>query len=135
MQWLIDIVYDAVMAQLAAAGIFANRGDPAAADWTQLTLSQDGAWHTLDLSAIVPAGAKAVLFAASISSPLPSRILQLRRHGNANTLAVSKIETQVAGVTRSRDLICPVDSDRKADYYVSSPVWIAISLTVKGWWI
>jgi len=39
------------------SGGFVDRGDPAADDYTQATLTSDGTYYDLDLSAIVPAGA------------------------------------------------------------------------------
>ncbi|GAH84380.1 unnamed protein product, partial [marine sediment metagenome] len=91
---------------------FVDRGDPAAVDWVTGDFTRDGAWHDLDLSAIVPAGAKAVVFQGFFKSSVVEEIFQLRKKGNANAVNVSQLRSQVAAVLISGDLTCPCDTDR-----------------------
>lgn len=145
MQWLIDIIKEWVIAQAYAtvawvqaqgyltAG-FVDRGDPAAFDFDKTDLITDGTWHDLDLSTIVPAGAKAILASILINDELIERSLMFRKKGNVNIFNRSLIYTQVSNIYNSLDLVIPVDADRKIQYRGEAIVWVAIYVTVKGWW-
>lgn len=114
---------------------FVDRGDPAALDFTKGDLLQDNAWHDLDLSAIVPAGAKAVLIALSIASAYVNKDVKFRKNGVAPTPAISNSRTQVANIYYYTDNVVAVDADRKIEYLTTVPPWIAINIVIKGWWL
>lgn len=146
MQWLIDIIKAWVIAQgyatvawVQAQGYlthsFVDRGDPAAVDFDNVSLTADGTWRDLDLSAIVPAGAKAVLLAIDINDTLIARVARFRRAGNVNTKNVSEINMQVSGIEITADLVCPVSAARHIEYNLTFAAWIKTDLTVKGWWL
>jgi len=134
MQWLINAIKEWVLEQGYLTAGYVDRGDPATQDYAAGDLTKDGAWHDLDLSAIVPAGAKAVLFSARLRNTGTTKWLQLRKNGNANSWNVAIALTQVAVLYYDADLVVPVDTDRKINYATSSTGWIDIRLTVKGWW-
>jgi len=113
---------------------FVDRGDPPAWDWTHLDLDEDGAWHDLDLSAIVPEDTKGVLFKFYVGNSVIGKVFRMRRKGNAGGVNASELNTQVANLYVSGDFICPCDSDRKVQYYATAGGWIGIYLTVKAWW-
>jgi hypothetical protein len=112
---------------------FINRGDPNTWDATQETLTVDDDWHEWDLSSIVPAGAVAVLIRITICCPNQNAAVQFRKKGNVNLLNVAQILQQVEDVYYNTDVICPVDTGRKLEYYISSVVWSAITVCIKGW--
>jgi len=113
---------------------FQDRGDPGAYDWTEATLTEDNAWHDLDLSGIVAAGAKAVLFKVVMKDGATGTTFDLRENGNANAVSMGTIITQVSNVWVTGDLICACDSDRKVEYKASA-AFDNLNVLVKGWWI
>ncbi|MBA7611862.1 hypothetical protein ES703_19093 [subsurface metagenome] len=135
MQWLINLVAERVIATIGIPPVYIDRGDPAAVDYTDATLTRNAAWHELDLSAIVPAGAKAVSLNLKFRSNLVSLEGWFRKNGNANTAAIAGVETAVAGVNVYGDLTVALDSDRKINYLFGAGGLDVISLTIKGWWL
>lgn len=113
---------------------FVNRGDPAAHDFTLLDFTTDEAWYDLDLSSIVPASAKAVVFQLWMRGNTVNRYAQFRTKGNAFSINSSLLYTQIAAVYKAGDLIVPLNSDRIIQYKFKNIVWVTINLTVKGWW-
>lgn len=114
---------------------FVDRGDPAAHDITQATMTTDGAYHDLDLSSIVPAASKAVLLRVSIADDAPSSVLLIRKNGNSNDHNSAACITQVAGVYQNFDCVVFVDANRVVEYKATSTTWTAITIVVAGWWI
>lgn len=113
---------------------FIDRGDTADDDFTVGDFTKDGNWHELDLSGIVPAGAKSVLFKFFYMSTGASNICIFRTLGNTNDSNVSVAATQVANVLHSLDIVIPLDADRKIEYQFQSGTWLVAVFTVKGWW-
>ena len=115
---------------------FVDRGDPSAFDFSIGDLTTDATWRDLDLSSIIPAGAKAVLFSATVrDDDAANSVFQLREKGNSNTHNVAAIRTQAAAVTQELALIVVPDSDRKVQYKASNVTWNKIDLLVRGWWL
>jgi len=94
-EWVIYIIKEWVLAQLYATEAwvtakgylttgFVRRVSQADYDWTDITLVEDGNWRELDCSAIVPAGAKAILFQVQIRNSAIDKRLRLRYPSDAN---------------------------------------------------
>lgn len=113
---------------------FVDRGDPAAADWTEATLTKDGAWHDLDCSAIVPAGAKAILFGMSLQNDRVGQVFSMRKKTNFNAINVFMQRTQVSWTFIDEDGVVPCDNNRFVQYNADTLGWANIKLAVKGWW-
>jgi len=113
---------------------FIDRGDPTAFDFTTGDFTWDGNWHELDLSAIVPQNAKAVLFAAQFLHGGGGQHFKLRKHGNTNEKVISDITTQYINRVISPDLVVACDAGRKIDCWAGPGFPGTINLTVKGWW-
>ena len=109
-----------------------DRGDPAAWDLTEATMTMDDAWHDLDLSAIVPADAAWVLLRVLISDPNIDDSLQFRKNGNINTYAVSRVICQVANQNIEAELLVPCDAARVIEY-LANAVITSINIVVLGW--
>ena len=133
-QWLIDMLKDWVDQQGFLTTSLINRGDPASADFSAFTMIADDAWHELDLSAIVPAGAKGVLMFVDVGNANAGKHARFRPHGNVNEFNVSSLVTQVGGLFYECDRVCLIDADRHIDYYFSAGAWIVRFMTIKGWW-
>jgi hypothetical protein len=119
----------------AAGGTFVDRGDPAAVDFNAGSLTEDSAWHDLDLSSIVPVGAKAVLLRVGIAhGESIAKTFYIRENGNSNMGNVFTILTNVVGTWIYGDCIVALDSNRKAEYkFDSGGTWYS-AVTVGGWW-
>jgi hypothetical protein len=111
-------------------GFFHNRGNLTAADET--SWAGDSAWHTWDISAIVPVGAKAALFTIQIRHSLPSYTFRLKNDDDTGNYNACLLWTQTANVYVQGDFICPVSSLRKVKYYNEG--LDNASVTIKGWW-
>lgn len=113
---------------------FVDRGDPAAYDFSHATFTIDNAWHDWDLSSVIPAGAKGVVFFFWFANTNVSIDIQLRRKGNVNTKNISNLRTLVASIFRGAEPIVPLDSNRKIQYKIDNiGVW-SIAGCIKGWW-
>ncbi len=131
----IFVLFSWVVDQHYLTTSFVDRGDPAAHDFIKTDFTRDGAWHELDLSGIVPAGAKAVSLALTIRSSTVMALCKFRTKGNANEINRSMAWTQVANIWVGNDLVVPLSSDRKIEYNIANIVWTFIKLNVKGWWL
>jgi len=114
---------------------YVDRGDPATSDFTENDLINDNLDHPLDLSAIVPAGAKAVNLLVYIKSPTVDNAVLLRKNGNIYTNNEVRCRTQAANVRIGFDVTCAVAEDRKITYKIAAITWGFIRINVKGWWL
>lgn len=114
---------------------FVDRGDPAAADWTEATLTADSVYHDLDLSSIVPAGAKAVLLRLIAVNSAADSYIGFRENGNSNGWNASYSASQVANVNFGADIIVSLSSSAVIEYFIeNSGTWTSIDLIVAGYW-
>ncbi len=114
--------------------MYVDRGDPAAYDFAIGDLTIDGAWHDLDLSALVAAGAKAVLLIGHLQGAAIDWKINFRKKGNTNEINHSDMETIRANVTRHRSSIVALDVNRVIQYNADNQAWAALELGVRGWW-
>lgn len=112
---------------------FIDRGDPAAYDWDHNDLTIDDGWHDLDLSAIVPAGAKSVEFNLYVSTTAVSKTFMLRKNGNANIINSAGLVPPVAGVPFRGDAEVACDVDRKIEYFGNAGAFNYIYIVVRHW--
>lgn len=113
---------------------FVDRGDPATRDFTTANFTADDLWHDLDLSAIVPALAKAVLIYTSTRDNIAGQRIIFRKNGNTNSQAIAVNREKVANLYNEEDQIVACDANRIIEYRASNVVWTTLYLTVKGWW-
>lgn len=135
MQWLIDIVYEKVIAALGGPPFYVYRGDPSFWDFTDFTLVRDGAWHELDLSGIVPAGAAAVHFRFQCVSPSVGPLILFRRVGQVKDFNEDFFKCYVAGIVTTRSCTVALDSNRHIEYKIASVEIAGTGLVVRGWWL
>jgi len=119
---------------IGKAPVFVDRGDPADYDYAKEDLTIDGAWHDLDLSAIVPEKAKAVFIAGHLEGPAVDWAIKFRKNGNTNEIVHGGMETLRAGVERHRSSIIALDDNQVIEYNVDNQAWTTLDLVVKGWW-
>jgi hypothetical protein len=135
MQWLIDIVTEWIVTQGYLLHSFVDRGNPAAVDFTTVDFTLDGAFHSLDVSGIVPDSAKAILFNVQVQNSAASRFVWLRSPPNTNNKNIVEIYSQVAGIRLGTDAVLGYDGSGNIEYAVFVAGWLHLSITVKGWWL
>lgn len=114
--------------------MYVDRGDPATVDFIKTDLTRDGAWHDLDLSSIVPAGAKAVLLRTRLKSANPGDAIRYRENGNVNDINACGCESLRANVLRTRLGLVAVDVNRVIEYNADNIAWTDLDIVVRGWW-
>lgn len=114
---------------------FVDRGDPAGYDYRKVNFVTDSSWHTFDLSAIVPAGAKAIFFRARIANNYVQKLMAVHRYNHSNTYNSSRTYTTTAGVFKEITFVVAVDETRRIRYYFTGGGWTSIDICICGWWI
>ena len=110
-----------------------DRGDPAAWDWQVGALTTNGAWQTLDCSAIVPEGAKFINFRIYLQDDVAGSTFLMRENGNAYAYNCGSLLTQVANVVIDSMFIVACDSNRVIQYNATNTTWTDINILVRGW--
>lgn len=114
--------------------MYVDRGDPASYDYAKEDLTIDGAWHDLNLSALVAAGAKAVFIIGHLNGNAIDWKISFRKKGNVNEVNHGGMETLRANVTRHRSSTVSLDVNRVIQYKVDNENWTTLDLAVRGWW-
>jgi len=136
---LFEDIYEQLTSQKDDFSSFQNevkeefRGDISSYDWTQATLTLDGAWHTLDCSSIVPAGAKTITFRVNVSDNSTEIAFGIRPYGRENTIVADWIITQVANIEVRKNMRVPCDELRKVQYWGTNTTWTQVDVAVIGW--
>jgi len=119
---------------IGKAPVYVDRGDPADYDYAKEDLTIDGAWHDMDLSAIVSEKAKAVFIIGHLEGAAVDWHIMFRKKGNVNEIVHGGMETLRAGVERHRSSIVALDDNRVIQYKIDDEAWTTLDLAVKGWW-
>lgn len=129
-------------AQIAYSGLsglptyvnYVDRGDPSAVDFATAAFTCDNTWRDLDLSSVVPAGAKAVLLRVAVTDATVTTYFRVRKNGNTNALANPTIRVQVADVTIEGEFLVACDTNRVIEY-LGSAAFDDIAIVILGWLI
>lgn len=108
-----------------------DRGDPSGYDFTSFTT--DANWHDLDLSSVVPAGAKLVLLHVWVVDGSVGSGIVFRKNGNSNSYNESFVSVQAATVTAFASIWVFCDANRVIEYLASNITFTSISVVVGGW--
>ena len=111
---------------------YIDRGDPSSYDFNETDFTTDLQWHDLDLSSIVPEGAKLVHIRVRLAC-FDLAGLQFRKKGNNNGINTAIMKLQVANIFYYEDLFVACDSDRKIQYLASNVTWDNLDVTIRGW--
>jgi len=109
-----------------------DRGDPGSADFTVGDFTCDAAWHDLDLSGIVPAGAMAVLINVVTDTSDANQQILFRKKGKTGWRSAQKVYCLSYYLKDSKDCLVFCDADRKIQY-LSNLNWTLLDFTVCGW--
>lgn len=129
MQWLVDQLINLFMDQ---AG-FVDRGTPGDFDYDLADMIFNTAWHDLDLSHIVPVGAKAIALTVYFQCDDANVVFLLRNKDNTGPYNVSRCYGQVGGLYMAADMIIGCNSNRMIQYRGYAAAWTYFKLTVRGW--
>jgi len=110
------------------------RDNPASDDFDQDDLIDDLDWHELDLSAIVPAGAKCVSMHIRALNTDVGKVIYLRQHGYTATFGTCSARIIVAGLDHAWYRPLGISTDRKIDYRMSIGGWTSVRFGFRGWW-
>lgn len=142
MQPVIDIInelakkyIDTYLATHPAIGPFIDRGDPVEWDWELSDLVEDGNWHDLNLSSIVPDAATQVKFQLTHRSTTVNDRFMLRQNGNVNTYNISVLRCYVANLYSDHLFLVTPDLVRKVEYRFVGVGCDFLRMTVCGWWL
>jgi len=120
---------------LAGRVNYVDRGDPAASDWSQATLTANDNWIDLNCSAVVPAGAKAIIFVISLFDNTIDGSISMRKNGNTLNINIVSLSQPVANKMFFGQLIVPCDAGRVIEYALTTKVWTSVTVTIHGWLI
>lgn len=135
MQWLIDLINEQMAAYLGIPPTYVPRITNLVSDYQAGDLTLDGAYHTLDLSAIVPAGASAVNLACKVNTATVNSIVRFRHPDDTRDQGRCVLRTQVANIDFRSIHAQGCDSNRHIEYYFSNVVWNSVIMLVRGWWL
>lgn len=114
--------------------IFVDRGNPAVDDRETGDFTKDGTWRDWDLSAIVPAGAKAVLLKVFAQATVAGAAFIVRKDGNSTGATTAGLITQVANGPLMNMLTVAISEAGVIEYNASNHTWAYLYVTVCGWW-
>lgn len=129
MQWLIDLILNTIR----TTGLVVNRGDPAPADFTIGDFTIDGAWHDLNLSAIIPENVNITYVSLIVRATTIGKYVLFRTKGHVNTQNKSRATIQVANVRLDQDIQLFPDNNRIVEYRAITGIDSILDLTIKGW--
>jgi hypothetical protein len=113
---------------------FVERDGTTANDFDTGAFTTDGTWRDLNLSAIVPAGARAVLLDLTIRDEVVGATVALRKNGSTSTNTFN-LRVQVNGAYVGGMVIVGCDANRIVEYNAYNTTWLLVAMTVRGWWL
>jgi len=102
------------------------------------TLKINSELVTLDLSSFIPAGAKAVIMKCYALAAVYGKSIHLYDYNALSS--VGTVETYVAGIGTTKQMICPLNSNRQIKYYIhtqtaGSAGWSEIYINAVGYFM
>jgi len=129
----IDVVQEWANDRFLQPPAYVSRGDPAAFDFAKPDLTLDDALHTLDLSGIIPANAKAVHIFMYIVCPGVGTCFWLYATPAVNYLNSLGVTAQIAGIEIDVDGLLAVTEAGLVEYSGVAVAYTTIQILVKGW--
>lgn len=113
---------------------YVGRGDPSTVDFDKDDLTQDGNYHDLDLSAIIPKNIKLLILRLTVNTLEASISGMFRTKSNSNEINVEQFYTLVGGNPRYFTFLLSPNSSRIIEYKLGSASWSVCNITICGWW-
>lgn len=115
--------------------IFVDRGDPASEDFVTVNFTTDGLQHDLDLSSVVPTGAKAVLLGVTVEDNAVGNYITFRKKGNINSFNAGTAYVLEIDEYCIYDIMVFPDENGIIEYQTSNTAFGSIFVQVRGWFI
>ena len=113
---------------------YVHRGNPTAYDYDQRTLTHDGAWHTLDLSAIIPANAKLVHLRLGVSDTTTPHLFKVAKTGVRAGYAMVCLAVHVPYIVTETDALVDC-TGQQVDYWTNGSDNLTLRIVVLGWFL
>ena len=124
-----------IVSRKAIPGLsYVNRAEQFAYDADQGTMTADNAWHTLSLSAIVPANAKLVVVRMRAANASASRTFRMSKVGFTNSYSIASLTTNVANIAVEQTAIIDC-TGQQIQYWLTTGSWSAVGVVVLGWFL
>lgn len=115
---------------------FVYRGNIDSVDFTESTLTADGAWHTLDLSSIITDDNPfLVVVNLHIHDNASGETLEVRPYGYDGTYNRLQVHTQVTTLENDGEGVLPIDYRKRIDYKITNATIDHIEIVIRGWWV
>lgn len=114
---------------------YVDRGDPVDYDFNLADFTTDAIWRDLDLSAIVPAGAKSIVIQYEVNDDVSNSKFRFRKNGINNAYNYVGGRTQVGGITTGGQVNVACAENRSIEYYFDNLAYTGIWLVVNGWYV
>ena len=121
---------EATIDTLVRGDEYVDRGDPVTYDFTTGDLTQDGAWHDLDLSSLLPieSTGQLVLLKMTFSASSGAIYMEVREKGKTNSGNSAYIRQNNSG-----DFWVKCDDNRKMEYAIYGGAASFVGIGVRGW--
>lgn len=120
----------------AVAGMsYVDRGNLASYDFTEATLTEDGNWYDMDLSAIVGAGVRLVLLKVDIVNTAAGQPGNLRTKGYTGNANIVTFFSVANNVHLCGDRWVLTDANGVIEYVFNATTWSQINIGVRGWFV
>jgi len=111
----------------------ADRGDPAAYDYTEAGLTMNNTWQNLDvLAVVIDTDASWVLLAVLLNDPNVGDNIMFRKDGNANAIAMAGVIAQVANQDVFAQVLVPCSTSQVIEYRANAAL-ASCDIVVLGW--
>lgn len=110
-----------------------DRGDHGAFDFTHNSLTEDGAFHDMDLSAIIGSKKCLVMLRLTMKATTEGPYCQFRTNGNVNVYNCSTRYCQLANRSVAGDVWVETDDNGVIEYKFLPATWTLIYVLVGGW--
>lgn len=135
MQEIINILAAKVIAEIGIPPVYIERYPSPVGDFGEGDLTLDGNYHTLDLSAIVPAGVSAINLSVKVRTDIAASYVRFRHPDDTRDTGRCVLRTQLAGIDFRMVWCQGCDANRHVEYAFNNVVWDSIALVVRGWWL
>lgn len=120
---------------IATKMTFVDRGNFSGTDFYQGDFTRDETWYDLDLSDIIPAGAKAVLVCIKMGASATGAQVKFRTKGYADEGNMVHIIVAEANVNEYNEVWIIPDSDGIISYAIWPTSGLYLNLFIRGWLI
>lgn len=135
MQWLINLVAEKVIAEIGVPPCYIDRGD-FTGEFASINAGlNDGLWHEIDFSSIVPANAKAVVIRLRAENTVAGESIQVQPKDTLKDVpGHCAFSIPSADITNRTWMVIGLSTDLKIIYNATSlGVWSNSGVSLRGW--